>query len=190
MVGTRDVRTLARYPEFVEFTPAVGPRVRLAGFGLLMVAASTGLFLLPPVSLGGVNLIAVIGWAGLACFIPASTYALVRALQPRVALRLTEDGLTDGSSLSAVGFVPWELVSGVGTSEISGSRLIGVALRDPEAFIGELRGFRKVAARTNLRMFGAPVWINPAGLPDVDDIAGLIDVYRRGWALHHGAPEA
>lgn len=183
---TRDERTLARFPDVVEFTPATGPRVRLAGFGLLMVAASAGLFLFPPVGIGGFNLLALIGWVGLIFFIPATTYALVRALLPRRALRLTQDGLTDSSSLSAVGFVPWAEVSGVGISEISGSRLIGLSLRDPAAFIAGLRGFRKIAARANTRMFGAPVWINPAGLPDAGDLASLIDVYRRGWALHNG----
>lgn len=185
----RDERTLARYPELVEFTPARGPRLRLAVFGLLMVAASAALFLLPPVRIGSLNVLALIGWVGLAFFIPATTYAVVRAIQPQVALRLAPDGFTDGSSLSAVGFVPWEQVSGVGTSEISGSRLVGVSLRDPETFIAGLGSYRKVAARTNLRMFGAPVWISPTGLPSADDLAGLIDVYRRGWAIHHGVPE-
>jgi hypothetical protein len=192
MVGsrTRDERTLAHYPELVEFTPARGPRLRLAGFGLLAVIITAGLLLLPPVAVGGVNILAVVGWVGLAFFIPATTYAVVRALLPQVALRLAADGLTDGSSMSAVGFVPWGEISGVGTSEISGSRLVGVYLRDAEAFIATLGPFRKVAARTNLRMFGAPVWISPMGLPSADDLAGLIDVYRRGWALHHGVPEA
>ncbi len=185
----RDERTLARYPELVEFTPGRAPRLRLAVFGLFMVAASAALFLLPPVRVGSLNILALIGWVGLAFFIPATTYAVVRAVQPHVALRLAPDGLTDGSSVSAVGFVPWEQVAGVGTSEISGSRLVGVSLRDPEAFIAGLSPYRRMAARTNLRMFGAPVWISPSGLPSADDLAGLIDVYRRGWAIQHGVAD-
>jgi hypothetical protein len=192
MIGsrTRDERTLAHYPELVEFTPSRGPRLRLAGFGLLAVMITAALLLLPPVTLGGFNILAVVGWVGLAFFIPATTYAVVRALLPQIALRLSADGLTDGSSMSAVGFVPWSQISGVGTSEISGSRLVGVYLRDPEAFIAGLGPIRRVAARTNLRMFGAPVWISPMGLPDADDLSGLIDVYRRGWELQHGVPDA
>lgn len=181
---TRDERTLARYPELVEFTPANGPRIRLAVFGLLMVAASAVLLMVPSVMLGGVSVLALLGWAGLAFFIPATTYAVVRAVQPHVALRLNPDGVTDGSSVSAVGFVPWREVSGVGTSEIAGNRLVGIYLHDPERFISGLGAYRRMAARSNLRMFGAPVWISPNGLPSADDLAALIDVYRRGWELH------
>ncbi|MGC3995113.1 MAG: STM3941 family protein [Propionicimonas sp.] len=186
MAGSRftDARTLAHFPELVEFTPDRAPRVRLAFFGMAMVAASTALFLLPAVPLAGINILAVLGWVGLAFFIPATTYAVVRAVQPHVALRLAPEGLTDGSSMSAVGFVPWQRVSGVGTTEISGSRLVGIYLDDPDAFIAGLDPVRRIAARTNLRMFGSPVWISANGLPPADDLAALIDVYRRGWVLH------
>lgn len=159
--------------------------MRLAIFGIAMVAASTSLFLLPRVSVGGLNLLGVLAWIGLAFFIPATTYAVVRAVRPHVSLRLTPEGLTDDSSLSAVGFVPWHQVSGVGTTEISGSRLVGVYLHDPDAFVAGLSPIRRIAARANLRMFGSPVWISPNGLPSADDLAGLIDVYRRGWVLAH-----
>lgn len=183
--NARDERTLARYPEFVEFTPARGPRVRLAVFGVSLVAVCASLLLLPPLGIGGFNLIALVAWVGLAFFLPATGYAVHRAVQPQAALRLTADGLTDGSSMSAVGFVPWDQVAGVGTSDISGTRLVGLQVRDPDAFIASLGPLRRIAARTNLRMFGAPVWINPAGLPDVDDLAAMIDIYRRGWELYH-----
>lgn len=183
--STRDPRTLARYPELVQFTPSRGQRLKLAIFGVLMVAASWALLLLPAVRVGSVNILAVVGWVGLVFFIPATTYAVVRAVQSPVSLRLDPTGLSDGSSVSAVGFVPWDDVSGVGTSEISGSRLVGIYLHDPDAFVDRLGGYRRIAARTNLRMFGTPVWISPNGLPPADDLAALIDVYRRGWAIQH-----
>jgi hypothetical protein len=186
--STRDTRTLARYPELVELTPSRGPRVKLAVFGMAMVIASSALLLLPVLEVGGVNILAVVGWVGLAFFIPATTYAVVRAVRPHVALRLDPEGLCDDSSVSAVGFVSWADVSGVGTAEVSGTRLVGVYLHDPDSFVRRLGGYRRIAARTNLRMFGTPVWISPTGLPSADDLAALIDVYRRGWALRHDVP--
>ncbi len=175
-------RRVARYPETVEFTPAPGARLKLAGFGLVLVAICAALIYLPTAKLA-VPLLGWIGWIGLAVFLPATAYAVTRAVRPPVALQLTADGLRDNSSVSAVGFVPWPEITGVGTAQISGSWLVGVHLRDPEEFVARLGMFRRMSARANLQMFGVPVWINPAGLPDATELAGMIDVYRRTWEL-------
>ena len=178
---TKEERLLARYPETVSLTPARRASLKLVGFGLALVGAALVLVVLP----SDASLVASVshwaGWVGLVVFGPATTYLAFRAGRPRVALRLDADGLTDDSSLTAVGFVPWSEVVGVGTSQISRATLVGVQLRDPEGFIATLSWFRRVAARTNLRMFGEPVWINTSGLPDAEEVAALIDVYRRSW---------
>lgn len=178
-----DGRVLARYPESVELKPARWAGVRLVTFGLFMATLPLIMVAFPPA--GGPALVAVYQWAGwiaLALFGPATTYLAYRAAQPRVALSLSADGFTDDSSLTAVGFVPWSEVVSVCTSQISRATMIGVEVRDPEDFIAKLSWFRRIAARTNLRMFGVPVWINPAGLPDAAEIAALLEVYRRSWA--------
>lgn len=174
-------RLLARYPETVALTPARRASLKLVAFGLALVAAAMALVVLPQGASMASGIYHAAGWIGLALFGPATTYLAYRAARPRVALRLDADGFTDESSLTAVGFVPWGEVVGVGTSQISRATMVGVQLRDPAAFIAKLTWFRRIAARTNLRMFGEPVWINPAGLPDADELAALIEVYRRSW---------
>lgn len=175
-------RPLAHYPETVEMTPARWSDARLVTFGVFMALLPMILVAFPPS--GGPALAGAYrwaGWIGIALFGPTSVYLVYRALRRRVVLRLTEDGLFDASSLTAVGFVPWSEIVGVSTSRISRATMIGLHLRDPEAFLATLSWSRRIAARTNLRMFGEAVWINPAGLPDPEAVAALIDVYRRSW---------
>ena len=178
-----DGRLLAHYPETVDLRPARWSGARLIAFGLFMAALPLIMVSFPPAgspALSGTFRWA--GWIGLALFGPATAYLVYRGLRHRVELRLTADGFTDDSSLTAVGFVPWSEVAGVSTEEISKATMVGVQLHDAEAFIASLSWFRRIAARTNLRMFGVPVWINPTRLADADQIAVLLDVYRRSWA--------
>ena len=178
--------SLGRYPETVALTPMRGARLKVVAFGLAVFGAAIVLVLVPhgPSLLSNVYHWA--GWIGVVLFGPATTYLAYRAVQPRVALLVADDGFTDDSSLTAVGFVPWSEVVGVGVSKISKATMIGVQLRDPEAFVAGLSLYRRIAAQANLRMFGVPVWIDPAGLPDPGQIAALIDVYRRSWAERPG----
>lgn len=175
-------RLLAHYPETVDLMPARWSGARLIAFGLFMAVLPMVMVSFPPAgspALSGAFRWA--GWIGLALFGPATAYLVYRGLRHRVELRLTADGFTDDSSLTAVGFVPWSEVTGVSTETISKATMVGVRLRDADAFVANLRWFRRIAARTNLRMFGVPVWINPARLADADEIAALLDVYRRNW---------
>ncbi len=175
-------RLLAHYPETVDLMPARWSGARLIAFGLFMAILPMIMVSFPPAGsplLSGAYRWA--GWIGLALFGPATAYLVYRGLRHRVELRLTADGFTDDSSLTAVGFVPWSEVAGVSTAEISKATMVGVQLRDADAFIAKLSWFRRIAARTNMRMFGVPVWINPARLADADQIAALLDIYRRSW---------
>lgn len=175
-------RLLAHYPETVDLMPARWSGARLLAFGLFVAVLPMIMVSFPPAGspvLSGAFLWA--GWIGLALFGPATAYLVYRGLRHRVELRLTADGFTDDSSLTAVGFVPWSEVAGVSTEEISKATMIGVRLHDADAFIAKLSWFRRVAARTNMRMFGVPVWINPTRLADAEQIAALLDVYRRSW---------
>jgi len=176
-------RVLARYPETVDLVPVLRARVNLVAFGLVMVAMPLMMVAFPPSgNLAFTDVQQWVGGVGLLLFGPATAYLAVRSTRRRAALRLTADGLTDDSSLTAVGFVPWSEVAGVSLERISRATMIGVRLRDPETFIASLSWFRRISARTNLRMFGVPVWINPAGLPDAEEVVAQIEVYRRSWA--------
>lgn len=175
-------RLLAHYPETVDLMPARWSGARLLAFSLFVAVLPMIMVSFPPAGslvLSGAFLWA--GWIGLALFGPATAYLVYRGLRHRVELRLTADGFTDDSSLTAVGFVPWSEVAGVSTEEISKATMIGVRLHDADGFIAKLSWFRRVAARTNMRMFGVPVWINPTRLADAEQIAALLDVYRRSW---------
>ncbi len=185
----REGRDSARYPQTVTLEPARRSRVGLLAFGIAAVSLPLVMVTFPPSGeLAFSGIYVWVGWLGLLVFGPATAYLVYRAIVRRPALRLTADGLTDESSMTSVGFVPWSEIVGVSTEEISKVTLVGVRVREPDEFVASLRWFRRIAARTNLRMFGVPVWINPSGLGGAAEVAALIDIYRRSWEREQQRP--
>ena len=120
------------------------------------------------------------------------------ALRPGPAVVVDRRGVTDRSSATAAGLVPWSEITGLGVWEHRGQRMVTVAVADPEAVLrrahpwgppaqrGPLRGSGRAGAarvggrpgpprgprpamRASMRLTGTPVNIATVALPMTSD---------------------
>lgn len=190
MIGLhlRAERAVPTYPDPIELNRTFGSAIRPVGFGIAVQLGFLLLLFAAEPQPGPLTAFRWFGWAGFILCIPATTFFAYRAANPKPVLRLDAAGLTDHSSATAVGFVAWERILGLQLAPIGRGVMFGVEVREPERFVAELRGFARLAARTNLRAFGVPLWLNLTGLPS--DAVAYIEHYRRSFVAASQAEAA
>lgn len=185
MAQRQDWRQLGRFPEQVEFRTSGRGSLRPLFAGIVMVLVSIALLVYATPS----TLRATFGWIGLVVFVPLTVFVLLRAVRPRVVLRLAGGGLDDRSSLASVGFVPWDQVVRAVSAQMAGNPMVAVLVTDPEAVLAQMPALRRSGARANLGLADphTPVWIVTTQL-DIDhqDLADLINDYRASWGAQRG----
>lgn len=171
----------ASYPSTIELHRTFPSAIRPVLVGLLAEFALAVLLLgFPEPEPGPLVVLRWLGWVLFALGLPATTFFAYRMASADPVLTLSVDGLTDRTSVTAVGLVPWEEILGLSFAPLAKGAIFGVDVRDPKAFVAGLRGPAKLAAKANLRTFGVPIWLDLNGLPP--DVVGQIERYRRSAA--------
>ena len=83
-------------------------------------------------------------------------YALYRVAVRRPSVVLNENGLYDSASMFPSGLIPWSDINRVFIYTIQGKKLLGVSLKNPEAFLLRFGCFRRSFARLSLQLGGCP----------------------------------
>ena len=111
----------------------------------------------------------VAGVLGIVVFGFFAVLAVRLILRDGPALVIDTKGITDRSSALAAGFVPWHQVTGLGTWEHRGQRVVCVAVADPAPVLAQAGPLARTAMKANIRLTGTPVTIATAALPFTAD---------------------
>lgn len=91
------------------------------------------------------------------------------ALRPGPALVVDRTGITDRSSATPAGFVPWSEITGLGIRQLQGQRIVTVAVADPKAVLRRAHPLARPAMRASMWISGTPVNIATTTLPMTSD---------------------
>ncbi|MCX7343521.1 MAG: hypothetical protein NT128_05205 [Proteobacteria bacterium] len=95
----------------------------------------------------------------------AAFFILKKLCDNSPGLIITEEGVTDNSSATSVGFIPWEDVIKIEEIKISHQKFINLVLRDPQTYIDKQKSaFKRRAMKMNYNMCGTPVSISANSL--------------------------
>jgi hypothetical protein len=88
-----------------------------------------------------------VGILGILLILPAAVYLIHRAVRDRPALIIGEHGFTDHASITGVGYVAWDEVSGIRPDRV----WVALKLRDPRPIIARQPAWRRALMRLNSR---------------------------------------
>jgi hypothetical protein len=113
----------------------------------------------------GPALLVVIGVVCVATFALFGVLGVRQMLQSGPALVVDASGITDRSSATPGGFVPWTEITGFGIWQSNGQKVVTVGVADPEAVLARANPIARIAMRASMRMSGTPVNIATTALP-------------------------
>jgi hypothetical protein len=150
---------VTREPDRLEIrAPQTAPVVALAT-GLIGLAA--GVWLL----LSGGTASLVLGGVLAVFFGVGAARALLRLVRGRPLLVATREGIDDGGSIVAAGFLPWSEVGGIDVLAARGGGMLVIGVRDPEAVLSRATPARARVGRVQAGRLGSPVVLPPTVLP-------------------------
>lgn len=93
-------------------------------------------------------------WIGLALFGFGAIFFLIQVVQPqlRPILIVNEQGLTDRSSLIALGFIPWEDIKDLTIRPHLGQTYLSVSLVDNAPYLAKMKWLQERVCQANLKM--------------------------------------
>jgi hypothetical protein len=150
---------ITREPDRLEIrAPRAAPLVTLA---TSVLAVAAGVWLL--VSGGTANV--VLGGVLVAFFGVGAVRALLRLVRGRALLVATPDGVDDGGSVVAAGFLPWSEIGSIDVLSARGGGMLVIGVRDPEAVLARTSPARARVGRAQAGRLGSPVVLPPSVLP-------------------------
>lgn len=150
---------VTREPDRLEIrAPQAAPLVALAT-GLVGLAA--GVWLL----LSGGTASLVLGAVLVVFFGVGAARAVLRLVRGRPLLIATREGIDDGGSIVAAGFLPWSEVGVIDVLAARGGGLLVIGVRDPEAVLSRATPARARVGRAQAGRLGSPVVLPPTVLP-------------------------
>lgn len=119
-------------------------------------------------------LIMAVGIAAIVFFGVIALYIVSKLFDTRPGFIVDNDGITDNSSMFAVGFVPWEDVLGFDVVNVANQRIIMILVKDPDGYIHrQPNALARRTASMNYRSYGSPVAVTANALKTKFD-----DLYR------------
>lgn len=111
--------------------------------------------------------------------------SLVRLFDRRPGLIVDRLGLHDRTTLFGYVHVPWTDVAGVHEVRVKKVRLLAVRLKDPAAFLGRWKGWKRWSFQWNMDHHGSPVIISANTLAcSFDELERIV---RAGMAAQAAA---
>lgn len=110
----------------------------------------------------------VISVLGVVCLVVFALFGVLivrQMFQKGPALVVDRTGITDRSSASPGGFVPWVGITGFGIWHSNGQKIVTVGVTDPEAVLAQANPLARLAMRASMRMTGTPFNIAVTALP-------------------------
>ncbi|TWR24571.1 hypothetical protein FPZ42_15855 [Mucilaginibacter achroorhodeus] len=125
-------------------------------------------------------LIITIGIVCTVFFGVVALYIVSKLFDARPGMIIDNDGLTDNSSMFAVGFVPWEDVLGFNVVNVASQKFIMVLVDDPDGYIRrQPNALARRTASLNYKMYGSPVAVTSNALKTkFDDLYNVLKERR------------
>jgi hypothetical protein len=125
-------------------------------------------------------LIMAVGIASIVVFGVVALFIVSKLFDARPGFIIDDDGITDNSSMFAVGFVPWEDVLGFKIESVASQKFIMVLVNDPDGYIHrQPNALARQTASANYRMYGSPIAISTNALKTkFDEFYRLINERR------------
>lgn len=104
------------------------------------------------------------GWISIIFFGICGWYIIVRLLDPRPGMILSDEGITDNSSLVEAGFIPWREIENIKYVESNGQRFLTFFVTNPEKTFRNKNLMQTFFMKLNQYMFLSPVQVSLANL--------------------------
>ena len=102
-------------------------------------------------------------------------YCCVKFFDRKPGLIMDREGLWDNSSAVSAGRIPWDEVTGLKVSTISGQRMLTIEVADPQKYVERGRLHMRILNAANTKLTGSPINIASNGLRvDFDELQRLI----------------
>ena len=148
--------------------------------GVCLFASALGVILiLYGISHDGMSRILALatGILGTLVIVPSAVYLIYRAVRDRPALIIGQHGFTDHASITGVGYIAWDEVTGMRPDRV----WVAIKLHDPGPVIARQPAWRRALMRMNSRFVPGDVIIptSPLSMPPQELINLMIDRARR-----------
>ncbi|MDD7937076.1 hypothetical protein PHK61_01440 [Actinomycetospora lutea] len=164
---------VTREPDRLEVrAPRTAPVVTLVT-GVIGLAA--GVWLLLTGGTAGV----VLGVVLVLFFGVGAVRAALRLVRGAPLLIATREGVDDGGSIVAAGFLPWSEIGTIDVLPARGGGMLVIGVRDPEAVLARTTPGRARVGRAQAGRLGSPVVLPPTLLPvPADELAADLERLR------------
>ncbi|MDD7965021.1 STM3941 family protein [Actinomycetospora lemnae] len=152
--------------------PRTAPAVALA---TAVVGLAAGVWLV----LGGGTASDVVGVVLVVFFGIGAVRAAMRLVRSRPLLVATAEGIDDGGSIVAAGFLPWSELGSIDVLPARGGGMLVIGVRDPEAVLARTTPARAKVGRAQAGRLGSPVVLPPTVLPvPAEELAADLQALR------------
>jgi hypothetical protein len=104
-------------------------------------------------------------------------------------LIVDENGITDRSNATSVGFIDWNDVTGVTVEQVMTTRFLLIHVQNPHHYIEKAGSFRRRLLAANFRRYGTPISITSNTLAyDTDKLARLIESNLKEFQSQTASP--
>lgn len=102
--------------------------------------------------------------SGIAFFGLCGIFACIKLFDGRPGLIIDDEGIVDNSSAAAVGRIPWNEITGIRVSEISGHLILTIDVIDPQKYLKRSHFLVRIMNAGSVSMVGSPINISVNGL--------------------------
>ncbi|WP_298424850.1 STM3941 family protein [uncultured Kordia sp.] len=107
-----------------------------------------------------------IGIIGILFFGLTGVTGIRRLIKPKAALIINSKGITDNSTVTSVGFIPWKDVIGFQPVKVTSNNFLVVQVKNPTTYIDNSKNMlTKQSLKYNYSSFNSPIAIGEVTLP-------------------------
>ena len=128
-------------------------------------------------------LVEIIGYLLLLFMIPSLIYVLYKLSDNSPRIILDSAGITDHSSATSPGFIPWRDIEGFEIKTVYSTQLLGFILKDPKDFYKSSKPISRFLNRLNSHMFKSHWMISVNTLKvEFDEFTELVRTYHQNYS--------
>lgn len=149
----------------------------LTAMSILVLAISEEQNTLPP------EMAELVGYLSLAIFIPLLLYFVYRLSDDSPAIILDAAGLTDNSSATSAGFIPWDQIEELQVKTMHSTPILGIVLRDSEFFFKSANPVARFLYKINRKVYRTSCMISTTALKiDFEEFEELVRSYQHKYS--------
>jgi len=122
--------------------------------------------------------VALAAWISIPLSLIFGALAFPRLCSNKPALIIDDKGITDNAGL-AIGFVPWDDITGAGIAKFRKRLFLGIAVRNPEQYLAKVGRLKRFLMKANRSALGYVINIPQVELSvSIEKLLAHINEYR------------